>query len=240
LFPLWRETTIGEKKREVVETNFILEVFRKYPGRIKTVIDLGGGVGLHSRVLLKAGYDVTLFDRSVHALAIAKKNFPKLNIIRGSFENIRINKKYDAAICMWSTLSYIYSEKARRHFYNWQKAHVRKAIILDEANFYRYPKKFHKIYQGKSTTHELKVIRDWVMTKLYLKKTKFVYEILDRNSGRDRTIKDAENKQYVPLKKLQKYLGSTWNLKKVYGDYEQNKFYNRSSSRIIPIFYKKI
>jgi len=240
LFPLWRETTLGKTGHEKQEVNFVLDIFKKYNGEIKTIIDLGGGVGLHSGLLLKAGYGVTLFDQSIKALSIAKKNNPKLKIIRGSFENINVKEKYDVAICMWSTLSYIFSEKDRKKFYDWQKTHIKKLIILDEANFYRYPQKFHKIYFGENEKHKLKVIRDWELTKTNLKKTQFVYEIFDKKSKKRKIVKDAENEQYVSVEKLQKYLGSEWNLE-IYGDCNVNsKFDKKESSRIIPVFFKEV
>ncbi len=240
LFPLWRETTLGKTGHEKEETNFVIDILKKYNGKIKTIIDLGGGVGLHSGLLLKAGYDVTLFDQSAKALSIAKKNNPKLKIIRGSFESIKIKESYDTAICMWSTLSYIFSEKGRGKFYDWQRTHIKKIIILDEANFYKYSQKFHKIYLGENKEHKLKVIRDWELTKTNLKKTKFVYEIFDKKSKKTKIIKDAENEQYVSVEKLQKYLGSEWNLE-IYGDYNVNsKFNKEESSRIIPVFFKEV
>jgi len=102
LFSLWRDTTLGQKGHEKKEVDFIEDAFKAHSGEIKSVIDLGGGVGLHAGLLLKHGYDVTLFDQSKKALAIAKKNYPKLKIVQGSFEKINLNKQYDAAVCMWS------------------------------------------------------------------------------------------------------------------------------------------
>lgn len=239
LFSLWREITLGKIGHEEAETRFIKDIFNKCPGKIKTVIDLGGGVGLHARLLLKAGYEVTLFDQSSKALSIARKNYPKLKIIRGSFETINIKENYDAAICMWSTLSYIFSEKGRVHFYNWQKQHIKKLVILDEANFYRYGRKFHKIYSGENERYKLKVTRDWELTKTYLKKTKFVYEIFDKKTGKIKVVKDAENEQYVAVEDLKKYFGPLWN-PELYGDYDLNMpFKKKESSRIIPVFSKK-
>lgn len=240
LFPLWRETTLGKIGHENEETNFIIDVFKRFSEKIETVIDLGGGVGLHSGLLLKAGYDVTLFDQSEKALAIAKKNNPNLEIIQGSFETIDINQEYDAAICMWSTLSYIFSEEGRTNFYNWQKTHIKKLIILDEANFYRYDKKFHKIYNGENENYKLKVIRDWELTDTNLKKTNFVYEIFDKKTGKTEIIDDAENEQYVEIEQLQKYFGSEWKLE-IYGDYNlDNRFDKEKSPRIIPVFFREV
>ena len=86
----------------------------------------------------------------------------------------------------------------------------------------------------------MKVIRDWELTKKNLKKTRFVYEIFDKKSKKTKIIKDAENEQYISVEKLQKYLGSEWNLK-IYGDYSvNNKFNKKESSRIIPVFFKEV
>jgi len=239
LFPLWRETTLGKIGHEKEETNFVIDIFKKYSEKIETVIDLGGGVGLHSELLLKAGYDVTLFDQSEKALSIAKKNNPNLKTIHGSFETIDINQEYDASICMWSTLSYIFSEEGRINFYNWQKTHIKKLIILDEANFYKYNQKFHKIYLGENNDYKMKVIRDWELTDDNLKKTKFIYEIFDKKTGKSETIEDAENEQYVEIERLKKYFGAEWDME-IYGDYNLNSHFNKEeSSRIIPVFFRK-
>lgn len=240
LFPLWRETTLGKMSHEKEETNFVIDVFKKHSNQIKTVIDLGGGVGLHSDLLQKAGYDVTLFDQSEKALSIAQKNNPNLKIIRDSFENIDIQQEYDATICMWSTLSYIFSEAGRENFYNWQKTHIKKLVILDEANFYRYDQKFHKIYFGENEKYKLKVVRDWELTNKNLKKTNFVYEIFDKKTGKTEIVDDAENEQYVETEKLQEYFGTEWNLE-IYGDYNLNNHFDKEKSpRIIPVFFKGI
>jgi hypothetical protein len=239
LFPLWREATLEKKNHEKLEVVFVASVFKKYPGTIKSVVDLGGGVGLHAGSLSKLGHEVTLFDQSRKALAIARKKYPKLKIAHGSFETIDLKGEYDAAICMWSTLSYVLSEAGRRRFYAWQKDHIKKIIILDEANFYRYPEKFHKVYVGENKDYKMTVIRDWALTIGNLKKTKFVYKILDKKTGKFKTIDDAENEQYLSVKQLQKYLGPKWRLGNLCGGYDVKDAYNkRESSRIIPIFFR--
>lgn len=238
LFPLWRETTLGKKGHEKEEANFVIDVFNKYPSEIKSVIDLGGGVGLHSNLLSNAGYDVTLFDKSEKALSIGKQNNSNLKTVQGDFESIAIDGSFDASICMWSTLSYVYSEEGRKNFYAWQKEHTNKVIILDEANFYRYPETFHREYFGENERYTMKVTRDWDL-KDTTKNTKFIYEIADKETGKTETIEDAEKEQYVPVEKIQEYLGSEWKLEYLLGDYDLNtKFDKENSSRIIAVFFK--
>ncbi len=239
-FLLWRETILGKKGGEKKEVKFITDIFKKYPGKIKTVIDLGGGIGLQGGSLSKLGYDVTNFDRSKKARAIAKKNYPQLKIIKGSFENIKIKKKYDAAICMWSTLSYIFSEKGRINFYNWQKTHIKKLIILDQANFYIYPKKFHKVYFGENERYKMKVIRDFKTGERNIKKTKYIYEIFDKTTNKNKIIRDAEKEDFVAIERLEKYLGPKWKLQYLYGDYDLKHLYDKKKSfRMISVFFRK-
>ncbi len=239
LFPLWRETILGKQGHEKTEVDFVTSVLNKYPSEIKSVIDLGGGVGLHSHLLKESGYDVTLFDRSEKALQIAKENDPSLKVVQGSFEDIGVAGSFDASICLWSTLSYVYSEDGRKKFYDWQKNHTGKVIILDEANFYRYSENFHKVYFGEDSNHIMKVVRDWTLTKDNLKETKFTYEITDKNTGRTETIEDAESEQYVPVEKLEEYLGAEWKLQYLCGDYNLNSAFDKTnSSRIIAVFFK--
>lgn len=239
LYSLWRDIISGEKGHEKQEADFIVDVFKRHSDQIRKVIDLGGGIGLHSDLLLRLGYDVTLLDQSKKALTIAKQNHPKLNLICDSFEEIDIKEKYDAAICMWSTAPYICSKEGRKVFYNWLKTHVRKVIILDEANFYTYPQEFHKVYLGEDGENKIKIVRDWIITKENLRKTKYLYEIFNKKSNKTKIIKDAENQQYLSVEILRKYLGSDWKLQYLFGDYSLQSQYNQKKSpRIITVFQK--
>lgn len=236
MFPLWRETTLEKKDHDKTEADFIVNVLSKSKKPIKTIIDLGGGVGTHSKFLSKLGYKVTLFDQSKKALRIAKKSIPGIKIRQGSFENINIKEKFDAAICMWSTLSYVLNKKGQKHFYKWQSEHIKHLIILDEANFYRYANTFHKIYGGENKEYKLRVIRDWALSK-NLKKTKFIYEITNKRTGTIKIVKDSENEQYLTIEEIQDYLGKGWNLQNLLGGYSlRHKFNKKKSKRIIPIF----
>ena len=238
LYPLWRQTTLQKTDRQKLETKFVIDVFKKYSVPIHTVVDLGGGVGLHASLLLKAGYDVTVFDQSLKALSLAKKQNPKLKTIHGWFEKINIRKKYDAAICLWSTLSYIFTEKGRKNFYSWLDKHIKKLVILDEANFYSYPKKFHKVYLGEDARYKMKIIRNWLMAKKDFKKSMSIYEIFDKKLNKTAVVKDGENQQYVAAQKLQNYFETDWH-SQMFGGYSLKKPYNIKSSRIILVFHKK-
>src|ERR1700722_18497545 len=102
-YSLWRDACLGKWASEMEEAQFLLEFFAS-AGQIKSIIDLGGGIGMHSMALSEHGFDVTLLDKSESALVIAKRNKPSLEVIKDSFESIDLKQNFDAAICMFSSL----------------------------------------------------------------------------------------------------------------------------------------
>lgn len=66
-------------------------------GTGKTVIDLGSGCGAIGEEVRKQGNDVWILD-SKKAVEIAKKNFPKLNILAGTALDIPSNEKFDVVL----------------------------------------------------------------------------------------------------------------------------------------------
>lgn len=88
------------------ETNLLDQVFKE--NKVKTVLDVGCGVGRHSIALSKLGYTATGLDFSSdqikNAKAQAKRECVDATFILGDANRFSTKKKYDAAICMWSTL----------------------------------------------------------------------------------------------------------------------------------------
>ncbi len=199
---------------------------------------MGGGIGLHSDPLQRRGYNITIYDRSPKALKVAQKNNPHLSIKQGSFEEINIPKKYDAAISMWTTFTYILDKDKIRHFFNWISNNVKHLIILDQGNFYLYPKEFCKTYNHKIDDKKIEIIRSWTMGNNYLRTTKFQNRVTDPN-GKTQVITDIEYMQFLEPKQIQRLLGNSWQLSKTYGDYNILKKYNKNSSpRMILKFIK--
>lgn len=240
LYPLFRESLEGRKGTEKDETEFILGVVGTFGGKVKTIIDLGGGVGMHSKILASQGYDVTVFDQSKKALLQAKKGHSQLKTVHGIFETIALQKSYDAAICMWSTLPYILNAKGRKHFFHWLKSHIKHIIILDEANFYRYitMREFHKIYAPvNNKQYQLTVTRDWIINHNRIRESSYVYTVINKKTGERRIIQDTETQQYLTVEEVKSLLGKRWKLKKLLGDFSvHKKFDQKRSLRYIMIF----
>lgn len=92
---------------------------------------------------------------------------------------------------------------------------------------------------SENNRYKIKITRDWTLAKERLRKTKFLYEIFDKKTGKIKIIKDAEIQQYLNIEAIQKYLGSKWNLKYLCGDYNLLNLYTKSKSpRIITVFQR--
>lgn len=239
-YPLWREVCLGKKASEAEEVRFIGDVFAS-SSSINSVIDLGGGVGVHALALAKHGFEVTLLDKSAKAISIAKRELPALKVALSNFESINLPQTYDAAICMLSSLTFILEESGRNHFYNWLKHHTRDLIILDQSNFHRYAnnfsgKSFSERLEGEDKHFHLRIARDWFMEN-DLKQTSFIYEFIDKASEATKVIPDGQVQRYVPIEQLVSYLGKDWRLIALLGDYSLKTIFDEDTSpRMISIF----
>jgi 2-polyprenyl-3-methyl-5-hydroxy-6-metoxy-1,4-benzoquinol methylase len=73
----------------------------------KRVLDIGGGIGMHSLYLQEKGYDVTLLDKSSECINQAK-NFGVKNAITGDFSKVLgFKEKFDFIICLGNVISAI-------------------------------------------------------------------------------------------------------------------------------------
>jgi hypothetical protein len=237
LYQLWRDTCLGVKGSEEKEANFILDLFKSLGKPPKSIIDLGGGIGAHSKILSSKGFDVTLLDQSEKALQIVRDSYPAIKAIHSSFEGINLEENYDAGICMWSTLSYILDKNHQRNFYAQLNTHINNVIVLDQANFYRYSQSFSKTYEGEDEKYKMKILRNWNLNESNLKTTTYTYELFNKGTGKTEIIDDGESEQYLTVEELQNYLGNDWKLTHTFGDYSVDSVYEKGASlRLITVF----
>ncbi len=90
-------------EREADDLEKILTEFGEH--RTKQVLDVACGTGSHSLILAKRGYEVTGIDSSEMMVKEAKKKASKENVNVEFFvqdmRSIKLNKKFDCAICMF-------------------------------------------------------------------------------------------------------------------------------------------
>lgn len=100
-----------KEKDYEAECDFLESIFNKYRDKsIKNLLDVGCGTGGHVFHLSQRGYKITGVDISADMLKIAKRKAQKLNLNikfkKGDMRNLNLNFLFDAAISMFSVMSY--------------------------------------------------------------------------------------------------------------------------------------
>ncbi len=98
------------------ETLFLEGCFKKYGcGKIKNILDIGCGSGLHLKELSQKGYNVVGLDLNLEMIKFIKKNLitadRKIKVLIGDMRYLPLKEKFDAAICMMDTLRFILTNK---------------------------------------------------------------------------------------------------------------------------------
>ena len=93
------------KKRIDKEIKFLTKLFKKY-GTVKSVLDVGCASGLHTKALSDLGFEVYGIDYSKSFVEYSKKKHPSLKFEQQDMKNLKINKKFDAIICLATTIAY--------------------------------------------------------------------------------------------------------------------------------------
>ncbi len=91
------------------EVDFLLKVLRRYGVRGKRILEVACGTGNHTKLLAATGYRVTGVDVSDDMLAIARRKVGgRATFVRGEMRNLGqvVEGTYDAAICLFSAISY--------------------------------------------------------------------------------------------------------------------------------------
>jgi SAM-dependent methyltransferase len=91
------------------EVDFLVRAFRRCGIRGRRVLEVACGTGNHSKLLVKRGYDVTGVDISEDMLRIARSKVKQhAKFIRGDMRDLDavVENDYDAAICLFSSISY--------------------------------------------------------------------------------------------------------------------------------------
>jgi SAM-dependent methyltransferase len=104
---IYQGTENYEKECDALEKNFAKLCQRKP----KSILDVGCGTGSHSVILSKRGYNVTGIDISKTMIKKAKEKAKKEKVKTEFFvqdmQNIKLNKKFDCAICIFGGFGYI-------------------------------------------------------------------------------------------------------------------------------------
>jgi len=94
---------LESKKKIAKEINFLAKHLKK--AKVKTVLDIGCGTGIYLVGLKKKGFDVEGLDLSTSMLKEVRKKDPKIKLYKKNMSSFKINKKYDSAMCLSSSLA---------------------------------------------------------------------------------------------------------------------------------------
>lgn len=89
------------------EANKVHKLVQKH-GRSdgKSMLDVCCGTGHHTG-LLKEHYQVEGLDLDPNMLSVARKKHPKITFHKGDMVNFKLYKKFDAIICLFSSIGYV-------------------------------------------------------------------------------------------------------------------------------------
>ena len=90
------------KKDVEREVKFISKLFNNF--KVKSILDVGCGTGLHLIPLNRIGFDTEGLDLSASMLKEARKKNKKIRLYQKDMSDFKLNKKYNAIICLSSTL----------------------------------------------------------------------------------------------------------------------------------------
>lgn len=95
------------------ECDFMETVFRHFGNlKVRDILDLGCGTGGHAIPLAQRGYNVLGVDQSAGMLDCARQKVEKAQLsekvrfVTANIQEFRLNKEFEAVICMFAVLSY--------------------------------------------------------------------------------------------------------------------------------------
>jgi len=123
--------------------SFIEGAFKKYRKKVRSILDLACGTGVHSVYFARKGYRVVGVDLSREMLEVAKRKARaerlEVEFLEGDIRDLRFNNEFDAAICInQSVMSCISYSEISSFFVGVRNALRDKGIfIVDFLSEYR-------------------------------------------------------------------------------------------------------
>jgi ubiquinone/menaquinone biosynthesis C-methylase UbiE len=97
-------------KNYETEAKKIAALIEKYQPKAQKILDVACGTGEHARILSKEhGFKVDGIDIDNQFIQIAKKKIPGGDFMQADMMDFDLGKKYDVAICLFSSIGYVKS-----------------------------------------------------------------------------------------------------------------------------------
>jgi len=144
------------------EVDFIDKILRL--NKLKTILDVACGTGNHVLLLVRKGYSVTGIDISKDMLKVARKKVKKTRFIKADMRNFDLKQKFDAIICMFTSLNYNFTLKDLEKTLLCFKKHLKDngILIFDIARIFKNMKnRRFDIVTAKNRKTEIARLTQW-------------------------------------------------------------------------------
>lgn len=120
---------LSQDKDAKKESKFLIKLFKKY-GKVKSILDVGCGVGSHINELTKKRYICKGVDADPAKIKYAKKRYPNLKFDTQFMQELNVKGKFDAIVCIGNIIAFNRSnEEVLKTFKKFLK-HLKKNGIL--------------------------------------------------------------------------------------------------------------
>ncbi len=220
------------------EAEFLSKVFKKNVKKESgNLVDLWCGVGRHAYLLAKNGYRVTGIDFSQDQIENARKihNHELVDYAVMDVRNITLPKRYDMSYCMWTTYNYLSQEEDLKKFIISNYNHQNKGdiLVLDSKNIPRLDshRLYNRIREDGNFKMEIlinKYVTDNIQNSQYL--------LFINDNKEKKFFLDEELVRFYTIDELNRLMKGYYELVDIYGDFDMNKYDEKTSNRFITMF----
>ena len=126
---VWIPTSEEDANKEIP---FLVSLFNKF-GKVKSILDVGCGMGAHVYLLSQKGYICEGVEPHSKMINYAKRHYLGLNYKINNMQNINYKNKFDAIICIFSIIVFNKSnEEVMKTLTNFYKALKKDGIVIIE------------------------------------------------------------------------------------------------------------
>lgn len=223
------------------EVDFLVNSYNLFvKNESRKIIDCCCGIGRHDYLLAEKGYYITGIDISDSQIKTAKKVHNNANIkyIVGDVRNFElIEKKFDMAICMWTTYNYLSQEVDCRNFIKNVFKHLNNngILILDSKNIPALDSR--RMYKRERKTSDFSVeLLVYKRIISNIQNSQYFYFI---EEGESKSFYfDEEFIRFYYLNELEKIVHPYFEIIKCYGDFDANEYEIDKSERFILVLKK--
>lgn len=223
------------------EAEFLMKIFNKYFNKdTGKVLDCCCGVGRHSYILAKNGFEVTGVDFSEDQITNAKKihNHPNVNYKTMDVRNLELeDKDYDMSCCMWTTYNYLSLNSDFKKFIQSVYHHQKDdgILVLDSKNIPKLEP--HRLYNRFTERENFKMeimINKYVHNNIQNSQ----YFLFIDDHGDKKFYFDDEFVRFYTIEELNKIVDGYYKIIEIYGDFDMNEYDEKTSNRFITILKK--